>query len=176
MALIEFVDHPFLKSLIEDLTGAQVVTDPAEPEPFVSPTKKMRIFFDVHAPQTLGWRDNFSREFDEDEDKIVTTQDAMRVCVLNVKAESFVPTVHAEDILETLRLRLQRPSSLERLRTRNMTATHSEAVVSLPTSYDTRVISAASLDIHLAVRITEVDDTDDGNWIETAELAYDPDA
>lgn len=176
MALLEFVDHPFLKSLIEDLTGVQVIIDPADPEPFVSPTKKARIFFDVKAPQTLGWRDNFSREYDTDQDKIVTTQDAMRVFVLYLKAESFIPTLHAEDILETLRMRLQRPSSLARLRTKNMTATHSEAVVGLPTSYDTRVISAAALDVHMAIRVTEVDDSDDGNFIETAELEYDPDA
>lgn len=151
-----------------------MVTDPVEPEPFVKPSAKMRLFFSVKALQPLGWRDDFVQEFDEDQDKIVTTQDAMRVFVMYLKAESFVPTVHAEDILETVRLRLFRPSSLARLRTKNMTATHAEVIVDLPTSYDTRVVSAASLDIHMAVRHAEIDETDDGNWIETAEFEYEP--
>lgn len=172
---VDVIDRPFIASLVTSLTGIPTTIDPVQPQAFVDPSVKARIFIDARALQPLGW-DDFVREYDSGANKQVTTQDANRLFMLYVKAESFIPTLHAHDILEVLRKKLFRPSTLAQLRTKGMTATSAETTVDLPTTYDARVISAAALDVHMAFRYHEVDDTDDGVWIETFDLDYDPNA
>ncbi len=166
------IDESVVKTLVSTLTGfpvAQVITEPVQPLPFVSPTLKGQIFLTFKSLTQLG-DDDFSRVFDEDLDVQIVTQKGNRLWTLSVRMESYDPAVNAYYTLERLRTRLLRPSSLVPLRAANMTVCTSEAITELPTSYDSRVISAASIDFKMALFLLEVDDTDDGEIIETFEL------
>ncbi len=172
-------DGPFdnletLRALIQTLSGIETITDPAQPRSFVSPTTNAQIFLDIHSTSQLGW-DDFVRTFNVGTDKNDVMQHVIRPFVATIKCESFDSKVHAHDILETLRGRLGRPSSLKILRDGGLTINSSAATVDLPTTYDDRVISVAVLDLQMTGFGKDPDTTDDGNWIKTVELIPKPD-
>lgn len=165
---MRFVDTDVINSLIADLTEVPDVTMNPGPIGAVSYDTDHQITWDVKAMQSIG-EDNFIRKFDQLLDKNVVTQVGHRKFVLSVKVESFDPAWDAFEALERLRTRIIRPSSRARLLEKGMTVSSAEATSPLPTTYDQRMISAASLDIHMLLRFADVDATDDGNWIETVE-------
>ncbi len=169
------INESVVKSLVASLTGfpvAQVITDPAQPLSFVDPTLKGQIFLTFKSSQALGV-DDFSSEYDANLGYRVVTQKGNRLFTLSIRMESYISASNAYVTLERLRTKLFRPSSLAFLRAANMTACTAEAVTDLPREYDSRVISVANLDIHMSLFLVEVDDTDDGNWIETFDLSSD---
>jgi hypothetical protein len=131
-----------------------VALDPQEPNTVLSPGGQ--AFIDVKAGTQLG-TDNFVRTYDPDLDTIVVTQVGNRLFTLTVKFESYEANVHAHEVLETLRLRLERntPAVRGRLRAQGMTVVSTEAVQDLPTTYDNRVISVSALDVKMALRFSE---------------------
>lgn len=145
-------DEERLREVVYDLTGIQVVLDPAEPDVIVTETGK--IYLDIKAGGVLG-EDNFVRVYDSGLDSIVNYHTGNRLFTMSVKMESYDAAVNAHETLELLRTRLQRDKNLARLRERGMTVAKSEPVVDLPTSYDNRVVSVSAVDFHMALRFSE---------------------
>jgi hypothetical protein len=170
---VAFVDKSVLKSLVQSLTGltgVSVIWDPAEPRPFTDHVLKGQIRLKIDATSPIG-TDNFYRVFDEDLDVNVVHQEGWRTFICKCVMESFDPDVDAYLTLETLRLKLVRPSSRAVLLAANMSFSYAEGTLDLPTTYDNRVVSVASLDLHMLGLDKVIDDSDDGNWIQTFEAA-----
>lgn len=158
-----------LRQLLIDLSEIEVLVDPQEPQTFVSPTTQGQLFIEIRSGAMLG-DDEFTRVYDAVTNKQIVTQKGNRLFTLTVRMESYDSTSNAYETLEKIRNRLRRPSSLARLRAEKMTVYETQPVVSLPTKYDNRVISAANFDLHMALFFTDIDTTDDGIWVETVEL------
>lgn len=104
---------------------------------------------------------------------------AQRQCTLSVLVECFAQDVTAFELLEKLRIRLQRPAARVALSAIDAAFVRADEAQELPTTYDQRVISAASVDVRLAWATADsqadydadADETDATTFIEVVEVS-----
>jgi hypothetical protein len=104
-----------------------------------------------------------------------TTQVGNRNIVLSVRAECYRRSAEAGELLDRIRTRLKRNSSLQTLLGLNLAIQTMAPTAYLPTTYDNRVLSVASMDVMLGgVQIDDIsNDTDPSGegetWIDTVD-------
>lgn len=102
-----------------------------------------------------------------------TTQVGQRDVVLSLVCEAWQKSAEAAEILDTVRTRLRRSDVRSSLLAINLALQTMDATIELPTTYDSRALSVASLDIHfgaISVDDLSTDTPADGDtWIETVD-------
>lgn len=104
----------------------------------------------------VGWDD--LHQTDNVDGTITMASKGRRVILLSVDCMSFDPTaeVMADDILEDVRTKIWHPEILDALNGVGLVAQDVGTIVDLPTQRAGRIISAAHLDITLALAVTDL--------------------
>lgn len=170
MALL---DRTVLVNLIATLTGIPTVLE-SDPRPFVDPTAKGIAIVSVRTTGAHGW-DDARAVYDTPSDGLVWTQCGTRRATLTVRVEQFptAPSKWAYDVLETLRMRIQRDTSLATLRAANMALIDYEDTQDLELFYDDHRVTAATMDVILAAAVTDSDPTQEGGYIKIVQVTDD---
>jgi hypothetical protein len=159
---------------IRVVTGVDDVyfhTDPAA-DGMINPVQQCRFRLTFLSSVDVGM-DEIRRQFDETSELQGVAQVGIRLCTVQIVAESFQHRLSAHTLMERIRRAAQgvRLSHARELRTQNVSVNEMGTVIHLPTSYDNRVISAATSDFVFNVAV--VTPTRPETWIEEVDMEGD---
>lgn len=161
----------WLRGLVgKDPMGTQVpVLERAAPQ--VQTPHGVHLLYAVTATQPVGhdWTKYEEDASLPDGEDYVPEQRGIRRFTLQLRLESIntKPGWSARNFLERVRMRLRRPSSRATMRSLGLAIERSEAITQLPDETNgERRLSAATLDIHMTLAVTEKDELGATSWIE----------
>lgn len=159
-----------LKAIIASILGIDTFYA-EEPAEVISPVSFGQATLTIRPGRTVGVDEFRNEKFPT---YLLERLACLRSFTLSVKVETIQqgpggPVPYADDFLETLRTRLRRDSVRQQLHALNMALETFEDIVKLPASYDTRVISAANLDINFAWAFNDTTDANagGGGWVDS---------
>lgn len=174
-----------LLALIERLSGHAQVVWRDQADPFIDPTTNTIVRLHLRGFQSVATPEARRREIGTAPSITIATDIVdQKVFTLVVLVECLDQEVTAVEVSERIRTRLYRPASLAALRAVDCGLQLVGASQDLRTTYDKRVVSAASFDVRLAwlqVDLQEAFDdeltgdevTDAATWIEHVEHGTD---
>lgn len=140
--------------------------NPTAPTPTAAGLQgKARITLRIIAANERG-DDGIRKRFNSGTNALVANVVGQREYTISASCFSYGSEREAAEILEKLRTRLRRPSSLAGLRALNMSLIKLHPITEL--SRLKEGVFTSNLDLKLGWAINDADSTFDGNWIQTA--------
>ena len=149
------------------------VTWHRDPNTMFSPIDKARVTLTMTSTVASGC-DEVRRSYDQNTTVQTVGQVGIRIVTVQMLVESFDTHLSAHTITERLRLKAQaaRLNYSTELRNENISINDMTAATNLPTSYDTRVISACACNLIFNVAAVVLDAPED--WIEQVNATGEP--
>lgn len=147
--------HAAVKAWVQANCECDAVYWSHEEEKNFPTAKQWRLELTIQDDVDQGW-DEIRRAYDEDNDTQTVSQVGIRLIRVQMKAESLMPSKRtAWQILMQIRNAYQgaRLSQTKQLRDENISLNDIGNTVKLPTSYDSRMASAASFDVTFNVAL-----------------------
>lgn len=166
MALI---DKTVLMGYIQPLTGllATSVVWEKDPEPFISPVDNAIVKLNLLSYSSRGI-DDVTRTFTSGMSPFLTTvQQGLRSVNLQIKVEVYNKSSEAVEVLETIRTALKNLNNIYALNALGLALFSIGPTIDLPTHYDNRVVSVASMTISLGATSTYTETPSVDGWMDT---------
>lgn len=162
-----------LIALIEDIVDTYIVIWDGDPEPFHPVPPKALVYLSATQSTAQG-TDEFRSTWDDDTKILTTEQGGRRRVLFRVKVLSYDVNGLAATIIETIRMRLRRPSSRAALNAMDLSLIDCVAIDELAAEKDGRSVMWGTMDVRLNWLATESETIEEGGIIETVNATLTP--
>lgn len=156
-----------LQAIVAGILGIDT-TWATDPQNMTSPVTQASATLNVSGRRMIGWDEERESFAPGSPGTLTTEKSGLRSFALSVKVESFNTAIgYADDYLDTLVTRLWWDSQIAACLALNVAIQDVSPISVLPTNYDNRVVSAASVDLMCGWAFDDVTDASAQGWIDT---------